>query len=104
MAVEDSSLARLLRTHRSAAGLTQEELADRAGISARTVSDVERGLRTRIYRDTASRLADALGLEAEDRSRLESLARGRTARQRREQSLQVTLAPVAGSRDRRPAS
>jgi predicted ATPase/DNA-binding XRE family transcriptional regulator len=95
MTVEDSSLAGFLRTHRSAAGLTQEELADRAGISARTVSDVERGLRSRIYRDTASRLADALGLEAEDRSRLESLARGRAGRQRREQALQVTLAPVA---------
>ncbi len=57
-------LGLLLRRHRREAGLTQEELAEQAGISARAVSDIERGLRTTIYRDTAKRLADALKLAA----------------------------------------
>jgi predicted ATPase/DNA-binding XRE family transcriptional regulator len=72
-----SSLASLLKRHRTAAGLTQEELADRAEISARTVSDVERGLRTRIYRDTAVRLTEALRLDRSERGEFEAAARGR---------------------------
>jgi predicted ATPase/DNA-binding XRE family transcriptional regulator len=71
------SLASLLKRHRASAGLTQEELAERAGISTRSVSDVERGLRKTIYRDTAARLAKALGLERSDQARFESTARGR---------------------------
>ena len=71
------SLASILRQIRSLAGLTQEELAERAGISARTVSDVERGLRVRMYKDTAVRLADALGLQGAARSEFETAARGR---------------------------
>ena len=39
--------------------MTQEELAERAGISARTVSDLERGLRTAVHPDTARRLGSA---------------------------------------------
>ena len=69
-AVSDDALDVALKRLRAAAGLTQEELADRAGISARTVSDVERGLRTAIHGDTARRLASALGLRDEDRARL----------------------------------
>jgi transcriptional regulator with XRE-family HTH domain len=38
----DLSFGNLLRRYRSAAGLTQEELAERAGLSARAVSDIER--------------------------------------------------------------
>jgi predicted ATPase/transcriptional regulator with XRE-family HTH domain len=71
-----TSLAALLKHHRAGAELTQEELAERAEISARTVSDVERGLRTRIYRDTAERLAEALGLEGPRRAEFEAAARG----------------------------
>jgi predicted ATPase/transcriptional regulator with XRE-family HTH domain len=68
-----------LKTLRSLAGMTQEELAERAGISARTVSDVERGLRTVVHHDTARRLASALGLEGEQRRIFEGTARGRAA-------------------------
>jgi transcriptional regulator with XRE-family HTH domain len=35
----------LLRQHRLEAGLTQEGLAERAGVSARGVQDLERGVR-----------------------------------------------------------
>jgi transcriptional regulator with XRE-family HTH domain len=56
------ALGALLRQQREQAQLTQEELARRAQLSARTVSDIERGLRSRIYTDTAERLATALAL------------------------------------------
>ncbi len=68
-----------LKKLRAAAGMTQEELADRAGISVRTVSDVERGLRTAVHGDTARRLASALGLGKDDRARFEAVARGPVA-------------------------
>jgi len=67
----------LVRRHRDIAGLTQEALAERAGISARAVSDIERGLRSTVYVDTASRLADALALDDGSRRQLEAAARRR---------------------------
>jgi predicted ATPase/transcriptional regulator with XRE-family HTH domain len=73
-------LGDLLRRHRTESGLTQEELAERAAMSARTVSDIERGLRNMVYRETARRLADALDLEAPDRRAFEKAARRDTAR------------------------
>jgi predicted ATPase/DNA-binding XRE family transcriptional regulator len=72
------SLGALLKRYRAAAGLTQEDLAEQAEVSARTVSDVERGVRTRIYRDTAGRLAEALELDGAARTEFEKAARGRT--------------------------
>lgn len=74
--MDDTALGLLLQRERRAAGLTQEELAERAGISARTVSDIERGLRGSVYRDTAARIAAALGLAAEERAEFEAVARG----------------------------
>jgi predicted ATPase/DNA-binding XRE family transcriptional regulator len=73
----DEQLSAALKDLRMAAGLTQEGLAERAGISARTVSDLERGLRTAVHRDTARRLAFALGLDDERGRRFEAVARGR---------------------------
>ena len=73
----DKNLGAALKGLREAAGLTQEGLAERAGISARTVSDLERGLRTVVHHDTAKRIASALGLDDEGRRRFEALARGR---------------------------
>jgi transcriptional regulator with XRE-family HTH domain len=57
--------------------MTQEELAQAAGISARTVSDIERGLRSVVHGDTARRLSSALGLTGESRDMFDALARGR---------------------------
>src|SRR5689334_3221897 len=59
--------------------MTQEELAERSGISARTVSDIERGLRSVVHADTALRLASALGITGESRDMFDALARGRRA-------------------------
>ena len=77
-------LAGVLRSLRQDAAITQEELADKAALSVRTVSDVERGLRKRLYQDTAERLAIALGLDGPEREEFVELARGRTLAIRRE--------------------
>src|SRR5438445_13054052 len=65
----------LLRRYRVARGLTQEALAERAGLSVRTVSDLERGVNRTPRKDTLPLLAAALGLSALERSRLEAAAR-----------------------------
>jgi non-specific serine/threonine protein kinase len=62
--------ADLLRRHRSMTGLTQEELAEAAGLSLRGLSDLERGARRTPYRHTVLRLAEALRLEETDRAAL----------------------------------
>ena len=59
-----------LRQLREAAGLTQEELAWRAGLSAKAISMLERGERKRPYPHTVRSLADALKLSEEERSLL----------------------------------
>lgn len=65
----------LLRQHRKAAGLTQEDLAERAGLSVDTISLLERGEHLRPHRYTMQSLAEALGLSQPDRDRFESAAR-----------------------------
>jgi tetratricopeptide (TPR) repeat protein/transcriptional regulator with XRE-family HTH domain len=65
----------LLRRHRIAAGLTQEELAERAGISVRRVGDFERGVRQMPRRDTVALLATALNLSAQEQAAFMEAAR-----------------------------
>ncbi|MEA2517799.1 MAG: hypothetical protein QOG16_1637 [Actinomycetota bacterium] len=72
-------LAESIRRRRVSASLTQEELAEKAGISVRTISDIERGLRRFVYQDTAERLAEALGVGAPDKEEFISVARGRAS-------------------------
>jgi predicted ATPase/transcriptional regulator with XRE-family HTH domain len=64
----------LLRRLREARGLTQEELADRAGLTAHGVSALERGVRRRPYPHTVRGLADALDASPEERAALLSAA------------------------------
>ena len=52
----------LLRQLRQEAMLTQDELAEAAGLSSRAVSDLERGVNRTARKDTAGLLAGALGL------------------------------------------
>jgi transcriptional regulator with XRE-family HTH domain len=59
-----------LRQLREAAGLTQEELAWRAGLSTKAISMLERGERKHPYPHTVRSLADALKLSEEERSLL----------------------------------
>ena len=65
----------LLRRYRLVAGVTQQELSERAGISLRAISDLERGVRRAPYPATVRRLADALRLSAEARAALAAAGR-----------------------------
>src|SRR5450432_1497352 len=71
------SFARLLRRFRTEARLTQEELAEAAGLSPRSVSDLERGVNRTARKDTAVLLADALSLSGQVRVLFVAAARGR---------------------------
>ena len=68
-----------LRRLREAAGLTQEELASRAGLTAKAVSMLERGERKRPYPHTLRSLADALELSEEERAILTGAIPRRTS-------------------------
>src|SRR5215813_9713426 len=71
------SFAVLLRRLREGARLTQEELAEAAGLSPRSISDLERGIHRTARKDTAGLLADALGLAGAVRVFFVAAARGR---------------------------
>jgi predicted ATPase/transcriptional regulator with XRE-family HTH domain len=76
MATHDSgTFGALLRRQRLAAGLTQEALAERAGLSAKAVSDLERGPARTPRLGTVTLLADALGADPERRAELLAAAR-----------------------------
>jgi len=77
VAEAELSFATLLRRLRAGAGLTQEELAEAAGISPRSVSDLERGINRTARKDTALLLADALSLTGQVRALFIAAARGR---------------------------
>jgi transcriptional regulator with XRE-family HTH domain len=59
----------LVRRHRRRLGLTQDELADKSGIGVRTIRDIEAGKIARPRPVTVRMLADALGLEDQERER-----------------------------------
>jgi len=68
----------LLRRYRRATGLSQEALAERAGLTAQAISALERGVRQAPYRDTVRMLGDALDLAPAARDAFEaSVARRR---------------------------
>jgi predicted ATPase/DNA-binding XRE family transcriptional regulator len=71
------SFAGLLRQLRAEARLTQEELAEAAKLSPRSVSDLERGISRTARKDTALLLADALGLAGPVRVLFVAAARGK---------------------------
>ena len=72
-----ASFGRLLRELRTAAGMTQEDLADASGLSVRAISDLERGVNKSPRKDTAELLADGLKLTGQDRADFEAAARRR---------------------------
>jgi tetratricopeptide (TPR) repeat protein/transcriptional regulator with XRE-family HTH domain len=77
--VEEPALtfAGLLRQLRAEARLTQEELAEAAGLSPRSVSDLERGINRTARKETAVLLAGALGLSGAVAELFVAAARGR---------------------------
>jgi tetratricopeptide (TPR) repeat protein/transcriptional regulator with XRE-family HTH domain len=65
----------LLRRYRLASGLSQEELAQRAGLSVRALANMERGRTRRPYKRSVRLLTDALGLAEPHREELERASR-----------------------------
>lgn len=49
-----------LKKYRTEAGLTQEQLAEKSGVSRVTIANIERGVLTFIKSSTIVKLADAL--------------------------------------------
>jgi transcriptional regulator with XRE-family HTH domain len=86
------SFAGLVRQLRAEAGLTQEELAQAAGLPVRTLSDLERGISRTAHKDTAGLLAGALGLPGPVADLFAAAARGR-----------VPAAAVLAAREGAPA-
>ncbi|MFD9593849.1 helix-turn-helix transcriptional regulator, partial [Kitasatospora sp. NPDC059973] len=75
-------LGTLLRRLRGQAGLTQEQVAERSGVSVRTIRRLESGRSSDHRLGTVNLLADALDISAEDRRQLASTlaeARGASA-------------------------
>jgi len=75
------SFGALLRQFRLRAGLSQDELGERARLSAETIGALERGTRRAPYRTTVDFLSEALALMPSERAELEGAAaraRGRT--------------------------
>jgi predicted ATPase/DNA-binding CsgD family transcriptional regulator len=94
MIAEDAlSFGELLLSLRVAAGLTQEALAERAGLSVRAISSLERGERRLPYPSTVQVLARALRLSAADRARLAAARQRRPARAR-PAAPTPTIAPI----------
>ncbi|HEV2127932.1 MAG TPA: tetratricopeptide repeat protein [Thermomicrobiales bacterium] len=69
------SFGNVLRRYRILAGMSQEELAERAGLSVRGIGDLERGQRRGPRLRTVQALADALGLDQVGRRELLAAAR-----------------------------
>jgi transcriptional regulator with XRE-family HTH domain len=67
---DPSAFGDLLRAFRDRAGLSQQELADRAGLGIRTLRELERNRVARPRVPSVERVAAALGLSASDRSHL----------------------------------
>ena len=73
--IDAGSFAATLRRYRSAANLTQEELAARAGLSVHAIGMLERGVRKAPRPSTVALLAVALELEPAERHALVVAAR-----------------------------
>ena len=86
----------LLRRHRHAAGLTQEVLAERAGLGVRTLQGLEGG-ENRPQAGTVRQLVEALALTGETRARLEAAAKP-SARAPRRTTGAVPRRPGSGAR------
>lgn len=97
----ETSFGTLLRQYRIAANLTQEELAERAGVSTRGISDLERGARGVPRKDTLELLLAALDLAPTDRAALVKASRRSPVEPRRSgegsfRALPVPPTPLVG--------
>jgi len=72
------TFADLLRQFRAAANITQEELAERSGLSLPAIAALEQGVRRSPRPSTVDWLAEALKLDALQKNALVAAARGRS--------------------------
>ncbi len=90
----------LLRRYRETAHLTQEEVAERAGLTPQAISLLERGERRKPQRYTVRKLAETLQLSPGDRAEFEAAARlaptVRTADSPPRHSLPIPATPLIG--------
>ena len=89
--------AALLKALREQACLTQEELAERSGLSIRAISDLERGRTSKPHRKSVTLLAEALQIEDESREKFRRTARYKVGSGRLRAVPPLPL-PVADSR------
>ncbi len=90
----DARLADMVRGHRHRAGLTQRELAAKAGLSLAALRDLEQGRRCRPRRGSLAALADALSLDPRQAADLASAAK---APPRRRPGAREPVSPDTGS-------
>jgi len=69
---QPSAFGDLLKQYRMARGLTQIALADRARLSVRGISDIERGVHRAPQTETVRQLSDALRLSSQERAALDA--------------------------------
>lgn len=69
------TFASMVQRWRHTANLTQEGLAERSGLSPRSIQNLERGRVSRPRRESVRLLADALGLTGPDRAAFEHASR-----------------------------
>ncbi len=89
----------LLRRHRLAAGLSLEELAARAHVSANGIGALERGHRRTPQKETLALLVASLALEGDARKTFEEAARSPAARRPESQSLDGDPCPIVSMPD-----
>jgi len=90
-------LGDLLRRYRVVSGQSQEALAERAGLSARSISDLERGVNLRPHHGTIDLLAEALELSPQSRATLEAAVTHRRRPRTAPSSPAETPAPMLPS-------
>src|SRR6478609_6639822 len=73
--MEQATFGSLLKNYRMASGLTQEALAERANLSSRAISDLERSINRAPRYETLNMLAAAMNLSAEQRTLFFAAAR-----------------------------
>jgi predicted ATPase/DNA-binding CsgD family transcriptional regulator/DNA-binding XRE family transcriptional regulator len=82
MSRDSTAFSTVLRQLRTAAAISQEELASRSGLNLREISDLELGVRQTPRLETVRMLADALPLGEDDRAALVAAARPAMLRNR----------------------
>lgn len=92
---EPSEFGKLLRQLRLLAGLSQDKLAERATLSTRAISDLERGIRRAPRHDTVELLITALELSPREQTHFRARARGEDSPSSRDPAAGEPAQPVS---------